>query len=302
MTQRIVPDAGWHRGVSNEVYHEHWDAVNAGQLSRLAKSPMHLKWWLDNREDVTVERSKALAIGSAVHCAVLEPHELESRYACDPMDPHLGGYPKGWRNSNAYKAALAELVGLGFTPLPADDWDVCRRIRESVWSTPSHGLDLLDAADESEVSVVADDPVTGIRCKVRPDLVIRAGRIVGELKTTRSAETWSFERDLYQLGYFRAAPFYVDVVGWADQSMAQAHHVFLVVEKEPPFAFRTFAMDRESADERMVPSWELGRRSYRRLLDLYAHCMESGEWPGYPATTEPISIPGWAHRAEGERA
>jgi hypothetical protein len=30
------------------------------------------------------------------------------------------------------------------------------------------------------------------------------------------------------------------------------------------------------------------------LLDLYAECKASGNWPGYPSTIQPLSLPAWA--------
>jgi hypothetical protein len=166
-------------------------------------------------------------------------------------------------------------------------------MRDAVWSEGSHARDILEAQTGAEVSYVADDPDTGLRCKVRPDAVVDGAGIIVDLKTTKNAGMQSFSRDLYTLGYFMSAPFYMNVMNWLDGADTWRHHVFLVMEKDPPYAFRTLSLDPASMD--------VGTRAFRRLLARYAECLEADEWPGYYPGTEPIGIPGWAFYIEGER-
>lgn len=277
--ETVVPEPGIYAGIPNEVYHERWDAVNASRLSDLKRSPAYCLWQMTHRKQT---ESPAMLFGSAVHCAVLEPDELDRRYR-----PH----PPGNKNSNKYKDAAAALRIEGFDLLTSEQLDGCHIIRENLYSTPSAARDLLEAMTATEVSCVADDPATGLRCKARPDLMAADAGIVGDLKTTRDGSRRAFERQIYSLGYHRSKAFYMDCLHTLEPDRWQ-HHVFLVVENTPPYESAVYDLDPAAT--------EMGRREVRQLLELYAACKESGDWPGYDTTVRTVGVPRWAYYQEEE--
>ncbi len=285
--EKVVPEVGIHEGIPNEVYHHRWEAVNASRLSDLTRSPAHCLWRMVHP---STEQTPAMVFGTAVHCAVLEPEEFEKRYRHDPPCPPERK-PSGWKNTNDYKSQAADLRLAGFELLTSDQLEGCKLIRESIYGEPSAARDLLEAMTATEVSYVADDPATGLRCKVRPDLLAESAGIVGDLKTTRAGAKSAFGRQIYSLGYHRSKAFYMDCMETLEPRKWE-HHVFLVVENTPPYEVAVYDLDPAAT--------EMGRREVRLLLDLYAECKRTGNWPGYDTTVQTVGVPHWAYYQEEE--
>jgi len=282
----IIPDMGIHYNIPDTVYHRCWDALNNSRLSDMNRSPAYCKWGMDHPR----EETDALEFGKAVHCAILEPDRFETAYTLDPTDED-GGYRKGWRNTKAYKEAKAALVENGHSVVKQDTFDACRTIRDRIYNTPSAAQELLNSMTHSEVSFVADDPETGLRCKVRPDIIIDGGGLAGDVKTTRDASRWAFERSIYSYGYHRGKAHYLDTmnaVGWSEWDQ----YLFLVIENTPPYEFAVYDLDPAATDK--------GRRENTKLKALYRHCLELDEWPGYDTAIQSVGLPNYAYYQEEE--
>ncbi len=328
--EQLIPEVGWW-SVSDDIYHRQWDACNASRLKDFSVSAELCLYNINHPKTPTEDETESKVLGSAVHCAVLEPDYYEDRYVREPSLEDLPGTPKT-RGANVYKEARMLASAGVLEPhlyvidpalkmkaekkaehydivldahqrgkrkvLTEKQYDISRRIRDRLLREPSQARDLVESFDQTEVSVVADDPVTGVRCKVRPDGVLKSTGLIADLKTTRNIDKRGFARDIYTYGYFRSAPYYVDVCNWFgvdDEGAAieWKHHVFLSVETHPPYQTVVYNLDPSDVD--------LGRRSYRSLLDRYAQCEKSNEWPGMPTRTISISMPQWAVSQEEEK-
>jgi hypothetical protein len=64
-----------------------------------------------------------------------------------------------------------------------------------------------------------------------------------------------------------------------------AKFVFMCCEDVKPYALQC-----HEADQDMLLN---GAELYRWGMDRIAGCMEKNEWPGYPETINPISLPAW---------
>jgi exodeoxyribonuclease VIII len=283
---QTVPEPGRYENVPDHVYHRGWDALNASTLGYLKRSPLYCRWRLDNPDEGTAAKS----FGTAVHCAVLEPERFSDRYRLDPQCPPERK-PRGWRNTNEYKEARADLEERGFSLLTQAELDGARRITERIYSEPGQIRDILSAKTATEVSYVADDEATGLRCKVRPDIEVRDAQMVVDLKTTRNASHRAFERSIYQYGYHRSKAFYLDVMN-AEGSRKWDHYLFLAVENTPPFEIALYDLDPDATD--------LGRRDMEELKAVYARCKESGQWLGYTTDIQTIGLPRYAYYEENE--
>lgn len=269
----MTPDTGVFPGVPISTYHS-WDAASNSRLTRLKRSPAHLKAYLDQPP----EQTHALVAGRAIHAAVLEPTVFAEQYVQGPP---------GDRRTKAVKAAWAELEderGQGYVLKP-DDYAMCLAIRDSVCSRRSAAA-LLGGDGDAELSLVWRDRETGILCKGRYDRLSPklAGGTVVDLKSTRDASRLEFERSIFTYGYHRQGAFYLD--GGKALGLELAHYTIIAVEKDPPYEVGIYRLTEGAIDA--------GRDQLRPLIDKYAACQRSGDWPGYPDHVFDISLPPWA--------
>lgn len=260
------------------AYHGRMALSNSG-MNELLRCPAHLKTLLD-RSAQEEPPSEALLAGSLMHCMVLEPEEMNSRYA-----------PKMF--SGATKAGKEEKTRadeMGITLVSKDTWNDCKAMSESILNHP-----IMRAAKDSgdlrtEQSVYWTERQGTVPCKARVDAIATipgVGLCAIDLKTTRDASLASLEKSLYNYGYHRQA-------AWYRRGLRAAGHevsafIFLFVEKEAPFL--TVGVNVAEAAQ------EAALDEIRNCVDTFADCMASGIWPGY--TESPVielDLPAWAYK------
>lgn len=251
-------------------------ALSAGGLRRLRQSARHFYAAQLDPNKVHGDPTPAMKAGTLAHCALLEPHALAERYILRPAD--LDGRTK---DGKAWLAAVPP----GIEVVSAEQMQTAQRQAEAVRALPEVGA-LLEHG-HAEVSAFWLDDVTGEHCKCRPDWVNDAGDgvVLLDLKTTQDASPSGFPRSIANFGYHLQAAWYSDGYERASGRMVLGF-VFAVVEAEYPHAAAAYMLDDASLDK--------ARAENRRLLDLYAACKRSGEWPGYPNTIQALALPSWA--------
>jgi len=267
----VVPDIGLHKNVPFETYLK-WDAASNSRLGILKRSPAHLKHYLDTPSEDT----DSLALGRATHMAILEPDRFSKLYVRGP---------EGDRRTKAVKeewGVLQEKYGPEFVLKPGD-FQLCVEMRESVWRRKS-ARELLENTGENEVSLVWDDISTGERCKARIDRLIN--RIIVDVKTTSDASLLSFEKSVYDFGYYRQAPFYKE--GCSVLGIPIDLVVHIAVEKKPPFEVAVYQIDAQCMS--------MGMTENLTLLERYQVCRETGKWQGYPDRPIVIGLPAYAQK------
>lgn len=213
--------------------------ISKSMLDQIALSPAHLKFGITKETD-------AMRLGSAAHCAALEPMEFDSRYA----------RANGRRKTDGDKIELTSA-----------EWETCLRIRDAVWNHPTcQDLFSVGIAEQSAWWI---DPKTLMLCKCRPDWS-RPGLLV-DLKTTTDASPRGFFRSVSTYRYHVQAAFYLD--GWRRLTGDTARFIFVAVEKTPPYAVGFYDLSPSLLDE--------GCNLYRRDLALYENCLSHDTWPGY---------------------
>lgn len=250
--------------LSNHDYHAH-PAIGKSGLDLMARSPAHFRY------QAAKEPTRNMTIGTATHMAILEPDRFAAEFVTLPDGVD--------RRSSAYKeAAAARGADNVLTRSEADRIDgMAAAVRANKWA-----VELL-AAGRPEVSVFADDPVTGVRCKVRPDF-LTAGGVIVDLKTTADASDEGFGKSVANYRYHVQAAYYADVYRWATGEGAPPFR-FLVVESDLPHGCTIMTLPDDVT--------EYGRRLYRRDLNLYAACLENNEWPGIPGIPHTLPLPPW---------
>lgn len=274
-------------GLSNEDYHAH-PALGSTGLRRFFVSPAH--YWADFIDPVREQKKPTAAqdLGSAIHCAVLEPSQFEKRYLVIPLDA-----PKRPTKAQleAKKPSDASLTSIKWwqefefnsnerTFLSADDLITIERISRQVRNNAAAAT--LFENGIAERTFLWKDEETGVWCKFRPDWVTE--NVLVDLKSTVDASPSGFRRAIANYGYHIQAAWYLE--GFKAIFARESAFVFAAFEKTSPFACGFY-----SPDSQML---ERARSHIRTGLTFFDQCRRREEWPGYEEKILPISLPKWA--------
>lgn len=264
MTDLSLIRHGVHEMISNADYHAD-SAISASHLHAISHSPHnYFKKYLDPNRPAS-EPTYAMRLGTFVHTAVLEPDELDARYAvCSTR--------KGSTNYN-------RLVEKGIEPVTQSQWDQALAMCDSVRKHPEVSWLLSDGKAEQSVWWV--DEQFGLRCKCRPDWW--NGDIVIDLKTTQDASPKGFASSVAHWRYHVQQMHYL-------KGTKAARFVFVAVEKEYPFNVGVYELDNEACG--------LGEELRQRDMNRIKSCKESNEWPGYSEDISTLSLPNYAKKIE----
>jgi len=244
--------------------------VNFSSLKPLDKSGRHYQAALLAERHET----DALALGSAVHLAVLEPE----RFSTDVVVFDGTRRGKAW---DEFQSANE-----GKTIVKPDTFAQVIAIRDSILSHPVAGP-LFAAPGENELSLTWTDPATGIDCKARLDrLAAIAGRpTIIDIKTTRDASPRKFGAASFDLlyhaqigGCYRR--------GYEVISGKIADCVIVAAETSAPYTVAVYQLSDELMD--------LGLAKYNELLAKLSYCRENNDFGlAYPETLS-LEAPRWA--------
>jgi len=223
----------------------------------------------------------ALVVGSAVHCAVLEPFQFTRLY--------VKGV-EGDGRTKAVKDARAALEAdhPGATVLSHADYEMVCGVRDAVAAHPKASR-LLEGRPEH--TALWTDPETGVQCRGRFDLLSDRVPAVVDLKTCMDASPDAFARSCYQYGYYLQGAMYLQ--GAQEIGYTAKHFIIVAVEKRPPHVVAVYEL--EPAD------LGLGADEVRSLLRTWKRCQDSGVWPGYSDRVERLALPTYAARQIMER-
>lgn len=236
--------------------------ISKSGLDHMAKSPAHYQASLQ----MTRKQSPALLLGSAVHCAVLEPDEFGNRYALADYD----------RRTKEGKAAYVEMQERGIEGLSADIYMQVIGMQKSVLNHPL-AKDLLQNGD-SEVSCFQN--INGVHTKARADYLRKDGILV-DLKTTQDASKKEFRQSCRKYRYANQAAWYTYLFGMEETVEA---FYFIAVESSAPYAVSIYEIDQFSVEK--------AHEDNMRLFNIYKHCLENDDWPSYPDVIQELDIYG----------
>jgi exodeoxyribonuclease VIII len=276
-----LPRLGIHRALSEAAYRAA-PGLNISLLKHMALSPLHCR----QEQTAPVASTPAQELGQAFHAALLEPEKFQAEFFRAPVAD---------RRSNVGKAKWADAWAAhpGQTPLQAADYDWIDGACEALWKRPDvHALLGASTPGMNEVSVfwewrVEDVP---IRAKGRIDRLtqLTSAATIVDVKTCplgRAAPA-AFPREVARYHYQAQAAYYLD--GLEILSPRKRGWLWLVVEKEPPFAHAIY--------EPLPEVLAMGRALYERWLARYVACAMKNDWPGYEAGVTPIDLPPWVYR------
>lgn len=263
---------GVHHGIAPADYHG-LPGCSKSMLDKLRLSPATLRDWLDNPE--AEEKKDSLTLGSAIHCAVLEPDQFAKRFA---VAPDVSGATK---EGKAFKVA-AESKGL--TVVRAGDARWIEAIARRVRANKTVKDWLADTTRCIELTVIWERD--GFVCRARPDLVLPLNGLVVDLKTTRKTME-DFPSDIAQYRLHWQAAWYLDGLEAATKTPWD-RFVFIAAHKARPYLVSLHEIVR--GDKAFVR----GQREVGEMFDRYVECCKSQRWPGYPEEAQPVVLPKWA--------
>ena len=254
--------------VSFKDYLEH-PAISRSKLQDLLKSRWHFE------ADSTVVETDEMRLGTRVHELLLTPGISDCVVA-----PELNKRTKAGREQ---WAAFAEENG-GKTILTKELEERAQAIVEAYKLNPI-ALNLIDACEHKEISLFFEQ--SGFDFKARLDLLSVDNLIIGDVKTTSSADPEEFSRSIYKFGYHMQAAFYIDAVK-AALGLEITDYIIAAIETKEPYGTAIYMLDDESI--------EIGRIAYKKaiaMLDKLATLPRV-----YPEKLQSIGIPHWAKKRE----
>lgn len=222
----------------------------------------------------------AFALGSAAHCATLEPELFRERYAlCGVTRNERHAAYQEWLERNAGKEGLKK-----------SEWDVALAVAGSVRGHPV-ASDLLRGG-RFEVSMQWTCPHTGVLLKGRADYLRNR---VNDLKTARAIDEHATGRAMADYLYHGQLAMYHDgavTLGLIPKNAKPPTITW--VEKSAPYDV--------AVDEFDDFALEAGRRLYVGLIEKILTATELNKWPGQAPAIRTIQLPGYAQGTYEEAA
>lgn len=263
-------------------YHAH-TAISHSKLETFRRRPA-----LYHKKYITKTLPKEAAsasfrVGSAVHCAVLEPDEFCNRYTWKPdtIDRRTKEGKERWANF--------EMQNLGKTIIDQDEWAEVAKIGSAVFDHPL-ASQLLDQG-EAELTWRTDAKIP-LQCRTdwfsREGCELSEGRpYIADLKTVESleeADFGSFDRAVFKYGYHRQAGFYLPLITEIIGSPV-FDFFFIAVEKVEPYGVAVYKL----TDDAVAIGQDETVFDLRRLI----MCLERDEWPNIEPKLRPLGVPAW---------
>jgi len=181
--------------------------------------------------DEEPEESRALAVGTAAHCMVLEgADEFGRRFAVTPRTyPGKGGEEKAWnRNSKICQEWEAAQEAAGKSIVSAKECALLMSMRASLWRN-REAAELLECC-AAEVAIRRDYSSLGFGRQGRLDAISHAEGVILDVKTIEDINDRARVRE--QRKYYRQLPYYADL---AEEEFKQEYRQGIVwLEKSWP--------------------------------------------------------------------
>lgn len=259
--------------MTEQEYREH-PALSRSSLWNLEESPQKFKYEELNPSEPT----EALLLGQVFHKLVLEPDTFDEDFV---LEPTIDKRTKDGKEQ--YQAFLASIGNKTVVSpkIAAKAGDMARAVSDSKLASA-----LLQG--EHEKCYFWEDDMTGVQCKCRLDSLraIKDKLLVVDLKSASTANTEKWIRDSIKFGYDVQVAMYSE--GVKANYGVKPDFVFIVVEKEPPYAVNIFKATEDY--------YNYGYDHFRSLIGLYKHCFDTNEWYGYMGESETINdltLPSW---------
>lgn len=272
----------WVQNQNIDAYHQDPTAISSGGIRSALKSLRYFRYCCDHPEPE--RKSKAKDFGGALHLALLEPKEFKRRYI---VEPNFGDQ-RFKINREAKKEWLGQ-VPIDSVLLSEDERDKMLYMIESLLSNKD-AVEMIRGA-AFELSGYFRDSLTGLKCRIRPDIFRSDLSVLPDLKTSRNAAPDYFAKDIWNYRYDIQLGFYAYGIEQIEGKPPK-EACFIVVENEPPFDTCIYTADNGMMDR--------AETTIKHVLRGIKKGVEKNVWPGYQrgATKQFISLPAWTDGIE----
>lgn len=242
-----LPSSGLHADVHEPSYH-----ADSRSLSSTSAKNLLYKGAAAYREESQAPREykDVFDFGSVVHGLVLGAGDYE-----------VLDFPD-YRTKKA-KAARDEVRARGAAPILPRDLAKAEAMRDAVFANSAAAALLSEG--RPEISMWATDPDTGVVMRGRVDWL---REITVDLKTT-SGDVGDFMETVWSFHYGFQFAYYLKIL--ALNGVFQGPPAWIVAGKREPYDCAVYTIDMAYLLRCM--------KDVDRALHLYAHCLETGEWP-----------------------
>ena len=269
---------------TNEQYHAN-PAISHSKLECYRRRPaLYYKKYIAKTLPQP-EESSAFRLGSAVHCAVLEPDQFSARYVQKPDCD---------RRTKEGKLQFAEFAAqhAGKTFLDADELQQVGAMREAVAAHPIASQLLADGMPETTWRQPQSNALGALQC--RTDWFSSLGCEMSEgepyvldIKTVESLDSdafRNFERAAFSYGYHRQAGFYLPLINEIFKRPVTRMY-YVAVEKVEPFGVAVYKLSDDA----------VARGQDENITDLVRlrRSLETNEWPNIEPTLHELKLPSW---------
>lgn len=262
--------SGYITNMPDSYYHSTKGFISKSSLSTLKESPF--KFFNQGKREPT----KAMQIGTAIHCAILEPEKFSEQYI-------LAADIKS-KASKEYKDMVKENPNSEI--LTGSDVVNITGMQQAVMSNDA-ARELLELAGWCEVSGFHADQETGIKLRHRFDKLTECG-IGIDLKKTQSVSPDELSKTICKYGYDMQDSLYSDAYKAIEGHSLSAFY-FIFVEEKYPHQVAVVYLDDVSK--------QVGRDKYRDLLvDYCFYTNNKCHASKNNSPIEMISLPEWELR------
>jgi hypothetical protein len=270
-----LSDAELHRNLDAHSYHSSVDIPSCSLLKAMLVSPAHYQ------SQLLASQSKSAArdFGTLTHALVLEPGTFSREYAV------FSGKKDG-RDSD-FKAFC--VTNAGRNVIDEAELASARELADKVLNRKVLGRPFGDLVAEGipEASLFYTDPVTGIRCRARIDLLHPEG--IFDLKTTMHPTANAWTRQALSLHYDMQSYMYTLAVSLYQGVTSPPPFVFIAAENERPHSIGVYRAGGSFLEN--------GGCKYQAALGGYAACCKVGHWPD-ASTDATLEINHWQAMTE----
>ena len=229
--------------------------VSASDIKNFLKSPR--RYYYEKHKSTEEETGRHFPIGSAVHEHIMEFELFYENYIVSP---------KIDKRTKAGKEAFAEFQSkaAGKTIIYENEMQMIEEMSTSCKLNKTF-IDFMQDC-YYEVSCYTVDEKTGLKIRMRPDILPKSKNSIVDIKTCRDSSPKAFKNDVYSFGYSLSAAFYSDF-------LKRENYVFCAIEKSAPYQTSMYALNDEMLD--------YGRHQYRMGLDLLKWSIDNNYWCDY---------------------
>lgn len=227
---------------SNDIYHSH-DSISASGLKTIHKKSVY---HLINQQ---FKETPAMALGTAVHQAILEPHDFHDIYhVIEKID----------KRTKAGKEEYQKQIDLANGKIIIED-DIHEIIKSILGDFRQN--DLAQKYCKGEIELSHYTQYEGIDVRVRPDVINHVSDFISDVKTCQDNSPQAFKRDVYNWGYHLQAAFYMDMCGINNFR-------FIACTTKYPYTVEVYTLDEKDI--------EFGRMAYKNAFKQWKKYLETG--------------------------